>query len=625
MKTLVSLSQKCAAATVAVLWVLVLALISPIVSVSQGPAHPMEAGYTLTRLFNGSWLAIASIGGQVSALIVDGHNRQVERAGTMVQRRNWHTATALPDGRVLIAGGIDAGGHVLSAPEIFDPGQRKFEALPQSGMTPRARHSATLLTDGTVLLAGGVSEDGTPLRSADLWDYRTGTGRKLESEMLAPLAHPASRMLPDGSVLVWEGAEPDRTGGKEEIYVPQSRSFQAWYIGPRERDGLELQGSVPDDQAVGIPLEGIIGLRFSRQLNIDSVNASTITLSDGADTLEAWIVPAEQGRLVFVTPRSPLAPNKSYTLAINGVKDEQGNVAPYAARTFFTGTNSPAGVPGSLPASRVYTPGVRTGMAFSIRPFAIDASKSTTIKAFVECLNAAMPGDINATAACIPGGGACTFTVTKSSESLQPACNIAGIDFPRIILDCPGPTANRRFRPSYLLCPTSDQRNHVEVGEDGQDITFTLDRDDQKNTPGMVMGDITVGGAFRPLTEEGVAIFGKDLNTPKNTCQSSCHYTVKNNGKNERAWMLPINPIGTIRGGGTNLAPLVIFANIDLAKYPTKGLPKGSDKKANFTNVCNAIGNPQNQKKVMKAEPGVTAATLTLMTNLCGSLVAKVK
>src|SRR5215831_14859654 len=82
-------------------------------------------------------------------------------AGTMVTPRFFHTSTLLPDGRVLIAGGNSAflfGGAsaVESSAELYDPATGTFAAT-GAMTTPRDGHTATLLPDGRVLLAGGAT------------------------------------------------------------------------------------------------------------------------------------------------------------------------------------------------------------------------------------------------------------------------------------------------------------------------------------------------------------------------------------------------------------------------------------------------------------------------------------
>ena len=69
--------------------------------------------------------------------------------------RAWHTATVLPDGTVLILGGIGSDGRVVDQSEVFDPRSQKFQLLSSSAPIPRAFHSATLLTDGRVVVAVG--------------------------------------------------------------------------------------------------------------------------------------------------------------------------------------------------------------------------------------------------------------------------------------------------------------------------------------------------------------------------------------------------------------------------------------------------------------------------------------
>ncbi len=73
--------------------------------------------------------------------------------GSMAEAREEHTATLLPDGRVLIVGG-NSKTDTLTSAEIYDPLTGSFAFAGSMG-TPRSTHTATLLPDGTVLVAGG--------------------------------------------------------------------------------------------------------------------------------------------------------------------------------------------------------------------------------------------------------------------------------------------------------------------------------------------------------------------------------------------------------------------------------------------------------------------------------------
>jgi hypothetical protein len=73
-----------------------------------------------------------------------------------------HTATLLPDGRVMIVGGFngDGGPHTLSSCEIFDPETDSFLPAPDLPLAVH-EHRATLLPDGDVLITGGMFVDET--------------------------------------------------------------------------------------------------------------------------------------------------------------------------------------------------------------------------------------------------------------------------------------------------------------------------------------------------------------------------------------------------------------------------------------------------------------------------------
>jgi hypothetical protein len=75
------------------------------------------------------------------------------------------SATVLPDGRVLLAGGrlVDGGTPVSSAfIASLDPFDATIDIVATDRLAePRAGHQTTVLCDGTVLIAGGTSAQTT--------------------------------------------------------------------------------------------------------------------------------------------------------------------------------------------------------------------------------------------------------------------------------------------------------------------------------------------------------------------------------------------------------------------------------------------------------------------------------
>ncbi|MCY1069846.1 hypothetical protein OV090_34210 [Nannocystis sp. RBIL2] len=89
-------------------------------------------------------------------------------AAALHEARFDHTATRLPSGKVLVAGGRGAGG-VLGSVEAYDPASDTWTLLPPMS-TPRWLHTATYVPGYGVVIAGGTSGSITsPLASVEIY------------------------------------------------------------------------------------------------------------------------------------------------------------------------------------------------------------------------------------------------------------------------------------------------------------------------------------------------------------------------------------------------------------------------------------------------------------------------
>jgi hypothetical protein len=192
--------------------------------------------HTATLLSDGSVLMAGGSGGYTSdfadagqpdAELYDSVAHLFATTGSMTSPRDWHTATLLANGQVLMTGGLGVGFDqppTLSSAEIYDPLTGTFAAVGNMG-TVRAAHTATLLPDGKVLIAGGGGSGGFGFPSfdpafatAEVYDPATKSFSPTGAMTAARFAHTATR-LQNGKVLI--------TGGFTAAPVPRTTASDA--------------------------------------------------------------------------------------------------------------------------------------------------------------------------------------------------------------------------------------------------------------------------------------------------------------------------------------------------------------------------------------------------------------
>jgi hypothetical protein len=144
-----------------------------------------------------------------------------------VAGRRAHQAVLLDDGEVLIAGGLLGNQTALSSAEIYQPGDNSPGAFVQCGnMTePRANFTATRLPDGDVLITGGlhnnVETDG--VSTAELFSASSKTFMKL-SDMHVPRSYHTATMLDTGWLLI-AGGQALTNASHAELFDPITKKF----------------------------------------------------------------------------------------------------------------------------------------------------------------------------------------------------------------------------------------------------------------------------------------------------------------------------------------------------------------------------------------------------------------
>ncbi|RKH20762.1 kelch-like protein [Corallococcus sp. CA047B] len=180
---------------------------------------------TLTLLDGGVVLAIGGFNRYGAETTAEVYDAKQPDAGwrllgeRMEDGRNGHASTLLPLGGILVTGSLEGSpGTVLKTVELFDPSSDSW--TPQADMREaRFLHTATALPSGEVLIAGGYSSPyAKPRASAEI--LRRDGGWELIAPMASARVSHTATWLESGSVLMIGGSDGGVVLNTAERYVP---------------------------------------------------------------------------------------------------------------------------------------------------------------------------------------------------------------------------------------------------------------------------------------------------------------------------------------------------------------------------------------------------------------------
>lgn len=197
-----------------------------------GSLQTARYGHTATLLADGRVLVV---GGNyltdssqtiypANAELYDPATKVWSPAGTLTSARIDHTATLLPNGKVLVAGGRGQTGDATSI-ELYDPVANAW-TVGGGLITPRFDHTATLLPNGKVLVVGGYRSGvsypdywaGVELYDPAINAWTAG------GALLAARAQHTATLLPNGRVLLIGGARQTPVAPAVELYDPAANT-----------------------------------------------------------------------------------------------------------------------------------------------------------------------------------------------------------------------------------------------------------------------------------------------------------------------------------------------------------------------------------------------------------------